>query len=132
MAMETKITKYLYGSDRGGLKLVNESGVSFLLCNRTGDGEFPLYFIEAQSWGPNFFDDKNEYEKYHEFEKHHRAEYIMFLDMHKGDPSWKVVFEDVSDYANEGITLSWDKYHAVSIKKKDNTFYIYAYYRGVW
>lgn len=131
--MQTKITKYTYECDSGSLRLISERGSNIMFSNKTGDGDYPLYLIEADGWGPALFKDKKEYEIYKEFyEKMKRghATQLAHLYLYPEDESWKVSFYDCdSEWDCKGILLDKTKYDVIYIYRHRDTFYIYAYYR---
>lgn len=131
MQKKVKITKYSYGCDGGSLKLINEQGASINLPNHYGDGEFELYLIESVGWGPAFFDNLEDYQILKNFELQHPSDTILFLHQSKQPSDWKVLFYDCDNEDGDGIVLSRDEYHFISIQQdKDSNFYIYAYYNG--
>lgn len=129
--MKTKITKYTYSCDGGSLRLVSERGSTIMFGNKSGDGDYPLYFIEADGWGPALFEDEKEYNVYNNFEKTHKFTSASIAYLHTNEESWKVLLCDwESDFNAEGILLDKKKYYFVHIYRRGNTFYVYAYYRG--
>ena len=88
------MTQEFYTSDIGSIKLMHKNGVSILLNNGYGDGEFKFYVFDTIE----------------EMEKHIANRYsVEMLNIRLDQKGWKVMNSDCAkSYSEDGVELDSD------------------------